>query len=1078
MSYQTLTNAGTVNNILTFGIIQGADELVTDNYEISFIYGELEVTPRPITIQTASDSKVYDGFALWNELYELFEGELAASDYIEVVGRTKIIHVGQIDNILTLLIKNELGVDVLDSYIIEFIYGTLEITPRYITVKPIDMEKVYDGTPLMSTEAEIIVGSLATTDHISIITSGSQTYVGSSLSYIFSLIIDNGIDDITFNYIISFEDGLLEVTPRPLTIVTASEQKEYDGIVLFNTVIEIKEGSMPLEHHFSIVGVTSIIEPGAIDNQLMIQINHLGIDVTSNFDLTIELGLLRITPRNITVSTPSDEKLYDGTPLFNHAWELTKGSLISGHHLEVVVTGSITNYGKTFNYYDYQILDESLNDVSSYYIVKPNLGILEILRDKIFLNLISESDSKTYDGTPLTNTGWKILEGKVAANHTLMVEVTGSITEVGAVYNTYNVVIIDEYGQDVTDTHYSIETKYGILAIFDETGNGDNDLDDFSIKPSGSPESDQGMIITLFKIYSEISDMLYLRDKSYGDYTKTGFTRPPVFVSPFDMSPLNFTNLAINGALQAYQIQIQIIVPGQSYYLPYFATNGYYNNINDVYLSHEYGTGYTVNYTPIGSVNYADYSLINTAYSDQESIYRQFVYQSYLNLPSDTRTKLLEIAARNGLSNQKATVIQDVQNYIRSAALYNMNFKPIPSNADYALYFLEQSREGICQHFAMAATVMYRALGIPARYVVGVSIETKANDWVNVTPMQGHAWVEIYIEGLGWIPIEVTPGGSGGLGSGISGGSGAGSGAGEGAGEGSGSGEGEGTGAGSGSGLGDGKGTCPDGQTCQELPLIDITSGNGSKTYDGTPLTNPDYSVDGTLFAGHRLVVEVTGSITQVGEERNVFTVVILDEEDNDVSNEYRIRTQFGLLVIVPDNDKPILEIQVYDIKKIYNGQLISITNQDYWIPSNNLPETYRVSLEIVGSITNAGKIESYINRGTLRILNENNIDVTSEYNVVFYYGSITVLERPITVASYSAQKYYDGTPLTNHNYYLAKGTLVSGNLMTVSITGTITEVGMEINTISTIIIVNSSGIDVTENYKITKLQGLLVIKD
>ena len=55
--------------------------------------------------------------------------------------------------------------------------------------------------------------------------------------------------------------------------------------------------------------------------------------------------------------------------------------------------------------------------------------------------------------------------------------------------------------------------------------------------------------------------------------------------------------------------------------------------------------------------------------------------------------------------------------------------------------FLESYREGICQHYATAATAMYRALGIPARYVVGYMGQTEAGEWTEITLKDAHAWV-------------------------------------------------------------------------------------------------------------------------------------------------------------------------------------------------------------------------------------------------------------------------------------------------------------------------------------------------
>ena len=54
---------------------------------------------------------------------------------------------------------------------------------------------------------------------------------------------------------------------------------------------------------------------------------------------------------------------------------------------------------------------------------------------------------------------------------------------------------------------------------------------------------------------------------------------------------------------------------------------------------------------------------------------------------------------------------------------------------------------------------MYRALGIPARYASGYRVTVADDSMVtDVTDQDTHAWAEVYLSGLGWIPVETTPG--------------------------------------------------------------------------------------------------------------------------------------------------------------------------------------------------------------------------------------------------------------------------------------------------------------------------------
>ena len=100
---------------------------------------------------------------------------------------------------------------------------------------------------------------------------------------------------------------------------------------------------------------------------------------------------------------------------------------------------------------------------------------------------------------------------------------------------------------------------------------------------------------------------------------------------------------------------------------------------------------------------------------------------------------------------------------------YDPDTPATPEGEDFVEYFLTESRRGYCMHFASAATLLLRTFGIPARYVSGYVADIPASGRVLVPDANAHAWVEVYVSGYGWHPIEVTPAYAGGE-PGISGG--------------------------------------------------------------------------------------------------------------------------------------------------------------------------------------------------------------------------------------------------------------------------------------------------------------------
>lgn len=108
-----------------------------------------------------------------------------------------------------------------------------------------------------------------------------------------------------------------------------------------------------------------------------------------------------------------------------------------------------------------------------------------------------------------------------------------------------------------------------------------------------------------------------------------------------------------------------------------------------------------------------------------------------------------------------------MQAFLQYFGTYSRELDPLPAGVDPIDYFLNTSGEGYCVHFASAATLILQAMGIPARYASGYVVfpkdfrKTGDGYTAVVTDARAHAWVEVYLDGFGWVPYEVTPGFSG-----------------------------------------------------------------------------------------------------------------------------------------------------------------------------------------------------------------------------------------------------------------------------------------------------------------------------
>jgi hypothetical protein len=102
-------------------------------------------------------------------------------------------------------------------------------------------------------------------------------------------------NDVTYNYHINEDIGVLTILPVKLTIKTDRSEKVYDGLILENNKFEITEGQLLASHVLNIEFMYSMIDVCEVYNDIVISIiNQENKDVTHNYDITKDLGVLTI----------------------------------------------------------------------------------------------------------------------------------------------------------------------------------------------------------------------------------------------------------------------------------------------------------------------------------------------------------------------------------------------------------------------------------------------------------------------------------------------------------------------------------------------------------------------------------------------------------------------------------------------------------------------------------------------------------------------------------------------------------------------------------------------------------------
>ncbi|MBE5873753.1 MAG: transglutaminase domain-containing protein [Lachnospiraceae bacterium] len=141
--------------------------------------------------------------------------------------------------------------------------------------------------------------------------------------------------------------------------------------------------------------------------------------------------------------------------------------------------------------------------------------------------------------------------------------------------------------------------------------------------------------------------------------------------------------------------------------------------------------------------------------------HRDRIYQYYLpqtSISSEMQAYLQNVTAAAHSDVQKLKAIEKHLQELTYSDTPGALSEQIADAGDYLDYFIFENPYGYCSHFSTAFVLMARAEGIPARYVQGYRIPVEQNGRTTITSDMAHAWPEAYIEGVGWIAFEPTPG--------------------------------------------------------------------------------------------------------------------------------------------------------------------------------------------------------------------------------------------------------------------------------------------------------------------------------
>ena len=236
-------------------------------------------------------------------------------------------------------------------------------------------------------------------------------------------------------------------------------------------------------------------------------------------------------------------------------------------------------------------------------------------------------------------------------------------------------------------------------------------------------------------------------------------------------------------------------------------------------------------------------------------------------------------------------------------------------------------------------------------------------------------------------------------------------------------------------------------------------------------ISDPKYTKDDFTFSGNSQVYRTDVGTTYMGlkaeqfenKNSNFDRVEFVIEEDGYVEVTKRP------LYLRADTPNPI----TYDGAEHVRTLCVVVAKGEYLEIANgqmleNVLTMYRVSGTNVGIYKG-----EFLQLAKIVDRDDPSKDVTANYDIKYETGTLQITKMPITITAGSAEGAYILGPITS-NEWKATATAEGDTVSSVKLTGAQTTLGESPNVASDSVIKNAKGEDVTANYEITYVDGLL----
>ena len=438
------------------------------NITIVVTDGYVEVIPRSVTLTSESAAKVYDGTPLIRPDVTIggdgfVNGEV--SD-VKAIGSALNVNDKDVRNEITFTQKTGYKAE---NYDIKYEPGTLRITPIVdevtITITEHSASLKYNGAEQSVTGYDTAIDNTLYKE-TDFTFSGDATAKGTDFgSYPMNL----KAEDFTnknknfANVVFEIVDGQLEITKRDVELISGSDEKVYDGTPLTkNHILIAGDQFVPGEGaNYDVTG--SQTNAGSSDNEFTYRLNSSTKAI--NYNIKTTPGTLKVTPVTdnviVTITEHSGSAKYDGTEKTVTGYDVAIDNELYTEN-DFTFSGNDVIKATDADIYNMELKPSDFNNISHNFAsvtFKIVDGTLNISRRDV--TLTSATDSKTYDGKPLTNDNVAVGGDGFAEGEGAVYNVTGSQTEAGFSNNTFSYELKDNTKTD----NYNITSFEGILTV-------------------------------------------------------------------------------------------------------------------------------------------------------------------------------------------------------------------------------------------------------------------------------------------------------------------------------------------------------------------------------------------------------------------------------------------------------------------------------------------------------------------------------------------------------------------------------------------------------------------------------------